>query len=122
TALRRTRVGALPIDHAQDLPEPDDDAAPVQVLDLTAACTAVFEVLHLPEPAARALRYGQYICRPPFGSDGSGSGPPAAEPATDPADSPRAAPVAAMHPDGHVVALVEPRGEQLKPVLVLDPA
>ncbi|MGC0273568.1 tRNA pseudouridine(55) synthase TruB [Pseudactinotalea sp. Z1739] len=106
-ALRRTRVGGFSLAQAQELPSPDDEGGHhLQVQDLTAACSAVFDVLALPEPEARALRYGQAIDRPAPGA------PEVAQ----------ALPLAAMHPDGHVVALVQPHGERLKPVLVLDPA
>lgn len=119
TRLRRSRVGPFTIDQAQPLPEPDDEAAPVQVRDLTAVCSAVFDVLHLPEPAARALRYGQFIDAP--GPDGERAAGAATATGAAPAAA-TGAPRAAMHPDGHVVALVEDRGRRLKPVLVLDPA
>ena len=95
------------------------EASPVQVRDLTAVCSAVFDVLHLPEPAARALRCGQFIDAP--GPDGERAAGAATATGAAPAAA-TGAPRAAMHPDGHVVALVEDRGRRLKPVLVLDPA
>lgn len=102
TALRRTHVGPFTLDGAADLAalgEAHERGEPVGLLSLTAATRAVFPVRELDEAGARALRYGQRITA--SGTDG---------------------PVAALSPEGTVVALVEDRGDHARPVLVLDPA
>lgn len=102
TALRRTHVGPFGLDGAADLAalgEAHERGAPVALLSLTEAARAVFPVRELDEAGARTLRYGQRITA--TGADG---------------------PVAALSPEGTVVALVEDRGDHARPVLVLDPA
>lgn len=102
TALRRTRVGGYGLDVARTLDAlaavPDDVA--VDVLPLAAAARATFPVRELTEAEARALSYGQGV---PVG------------------DAPEG-PVAALGPDGALVAVVSRRGPQLRPEIVLTPA
>ncbi len=105
TALRRTRVGGFGLDVARTLDalaaEPED--APLPVLPLTDAARAAFVVRELTEPEARALSYGQGIA------------------CDDVAGTP-AAPVAAVAPDGTLVALLADRDGKARPVLVLAAA
>ncbi len=102
TALRRTRVGGFGLDAARTLDElaatPDDEA--LTVLPSGAAARGVLPVRELDERDARALSYGQGI---------------------DVADEPEG-PVAALGPDGDLVAVVERRGGRLRPVVVFAPA
>ncbi|GIG38474.1 tRNA pseudouridine synthase B [Cellulomonas phragmiteti] len=102
TALRRSRVGGFGLAQARTLDElaatPDDVA--VTVLPLAEAARAVLPVRELSEAEARALSYGQGI-DPVGGSAG---------------------PVAAVGPDGVLVAVVEARGARLRPTVVFAPA
>ena len=103
TALRRTRVGGYPIAAARSLAElealPDD--VPLDVLPLAAAARATFPVRDLTDSEARALSYGNSI-------DAGEPGP--------------SEPVAAIAHDGTLIALLETRGPQARPVLVFAPA
>ncbi|MBD8060796.1 tRNA pseudouridine(55) synthase TruB [Oceanitalea stevensii] len=102
TALRRTYVGPFALDGAADLDTLGAEHAegrPVQLLSTTEACRAAFDLRELSDSETTAVRYGQRV-------DATG----------------RPGPVAALAPDGHVVALLEDRGAQARPVLVLDPA
>lgn len=103
TALRRTRVGGFGLDAARTLEElaaePED--APLAVLPLADAARATFPVRELSEAEARALSYGQSLVPVAGGPDGT---------------------VAAVAPDGTLVALVEERGPRVRPVLVFAPA
>ncbi|AEE45670.1 tRNA pseudouridine(55) synthase TruB [Cellulomonas fimi] len=103
TALRRTRVGGFGLDVARTLEqlaaEPED--APLPVLPLSDAARATFPVRDLAEPEVRALSYGQALA---------------------PVDGGPAGTVAAIAPDGTLVALVEDRGGRVRPVLVFAPA
>ncbi|UZN04872.1 tRNA pseudouridine(55) synthase TruB [Cellulomonas sp. S1-8] len=102
TALRRTRVGGFGIAQARTLDDlattPDDEAVTVQ--PLAAAARSVLPVRELTEADARALSYGQGVV---------------------PADEPDG-PVAALGPDGGLVAVVERRGPLLRPAVVFAPA
>ncbi|GEL45571.1 tRNA pseudouridine synthase B [Cellulomonas hominis] len=103
TALRRTRVGGYGLDVARTLDaleaEPAD--APLPTLPLADAARATFPVRELTEAEARALSYGQRI---PAGGAGAG------------------VTVAAVAPDGALVALLEDRGPHARPVLVFAAA
>ncbi|MGW6132111.1 tRNA pseudouridine(55) synthase TruB [Cellulomonas sp. NPDC055163] len=110
TALRRTRVGGYDLAGARTLDEllawPED--VPLDVLPLADAARAIFPVRELTAQEAAALSYGKRI---------------AAHPETGGPDEPRAAgPVAAISPEGTLVALLEERGEHAAPVLVFAPA
>ena len=102
TALRRTRVGGFGLDRARTLDElaalPQDEA--VDVLLPADAARAVLPARDLTEPEARALSYGQGV-----DAVDEGSGP-----------------VAAVSPDGTLVAVVERRGDRLRPAVVFAPA
>ncbi|AEG43990.1 tRNA pseudouridine(55) synthase TruB [Isoptericola variabilis] len=106
TALRRTRVGGYGLDQARTLAELEAQAdadGVLATLPLADAARALFPVRDLTEAEARALGYGQWLA--PSGTAGT---------------------VAAVGPDGTLVALLEDarrRGEDLaRPVLVLAPA
>ncbi|GAA1728006.1 tRNA pseudouridine(55) synthase TruB [Isoptericola hypogeus] len=106
TALRRTRVGGYRLDAARTLDELEAQAdadGVLATLPLADAARATFPVRDLSADEARALGYGQWVA--PSGTAGT---------------------VAAIGPDGVLVALLEDtrrRGEALaKPVLVLAPA
>ena len=102
TALRRTQVGPFGLGDAQELTAltaNHDSGGPIALRSLTEASRVTFPVRDLDDRETTAIRYGQRI-----------------------AASGQQAVVAAMAPDGHVVALLEDRGEQARPVLVLDPA
>ncbi|MEE6296461.1 tRNA pseudouridine(55) synthase TruB [Georgenia wangjunii] len=103
TALRRTRVGPFAIEGAADVEALGDAHArgePVALVGLSEAARAVLPVRDLTTAEAGELRYGRAIP-----SAGTGD-----------------VVVAAMAPDGAVVALVADRGGRTRPVLVLDPA
>lgn len=106
TALRRTRVGGYDLAGARTLEQLEAQAdadGVLATLPLADAARATFPVRDLTEDEARALGYGQWV--PESGERGT---------------------VAAIGPDGALVALLEDtrrRGEALaKPVLVLAPA
>lgn len=100
TMLRRTRVGGYRIEGARTLDElsawPMD--VPVDTLPLADAARATFPVRALTADEARALGHGQRIA--PSGVDGPERT------------------VAAVGPAGELVALIEDRGPQARPVLV----
>lgn len=102
TALRRSRVGGFGLAQARTLDElaatPEDRA--VTVLSPVDAARAVLPARELDEREARALSYGQGI-----DADGEPDGP-----------------VAAVGPDGVLVAVVERRGPRLRPAVVFAPA
>ncbi|ROS77145.1 tRNA pseudouridine synthase B [Cellulomonas sp. PhB143] len=106
TALRRTRVGGYRLDAArtlEGLEEQADADGVLATLPPAEAARATFAVRDLTEAEARALSYGQWVA--PTGASGA---------------------VAAIGPDGTLVALLEDavrRGQPLaRPVLVLAPA
>ncbi|MFB9956713.1 tRNA pseudouridine(55) synthase TruB [Cellulomonas denverensis] len=100
TMLRRTRVGGYPVESARTLDEleawPMD--RPLDTLPLADAARATFPVRELTGPEAVALGHGQRIA--PSGVDGAERT------------------VAAIGPGGDLVALIEDRGPQARPVLV----
>lgn len=106
TALRRTRVGGYDLAGARTLEEllawPED--VPLEVLALADAARATFPVRELTGEEAAALSYGKRIAAlgPGGASDGGA--------------------VAAIAPDGTLVALLEERGNHAAPVLVFAPA
>lgn len=103
TMLRRSRVGGFRLPEARTLAEleacPADVPAPT--LPLADAARATFPVRNLTEAEARALGHGQRI------TAGRVDGPDRT--------------VAAIAPDGTLIALLEDRGPHAKPVLVLTP-
>jgi tRNA pseudouridine55 synthase len=103
TALRRTRVGGYGLDTARTLDELADVApdVPIDVVSLADSARATFPVRELTPEESVALSYGQRLS-----ASGEVSG----------------GPVAAIAPDGRLVALVETRGGAVRPVLVFAPA
>lgn len=108
TALRRTRVGPFTVDAARTVARLGDEVAArahdpeptaLAVMGLTEAATACFPVRSLTADEARAVAVGKFLDA--TGGDGV---------------------VAAVAPDGEVVALLQDRSGRARPVLVLAPA
>jgi tRNA pseudouridine55 synthase len=97
SALRRTRVGGYGLDVAVDLERLESDGVPSHLLGMADAARATFPVWDLDAEQARRLAHGQRL---PEGQLPAGT-------------------VAALSPDGHLVALVEQRSGAVRPVLVL---
>jgi len=95
TMLRRTRVGPYPLSAARGL---DELAAQFQVIPLAQAAAAAFPVRPLTEAETRSLSHGASL-------DAAGT----------------AGPVAALAPDGTLVALVEERAGRARPLAVFVP-
>ncbi|WP_028047008.1 tRNA pseudouridine(55) synthase TruB [Cellulomonas sp. URHE0023] len=103
TALRRTRVGGYGLDVARTLDElaevgPD---VSIDVVSLADSARATFPVRDLTAEESVALSHGQRLSAAGETTDGT---------------------VAAIAPDGRLVALVETRGGAVRPVLVFAPA
>ncbi|HET8614397.1 MAG TPA: tRNA pseudouridine(55) synthase TruB [Actinomycetales bacterium] len=94
TALRRTRVGPYGLEAARSL---DVLARQLAVLPLADAASAIFPVRRLDAAEAATLRFGQRVT-----ASGLGDGP-----------------VAALGPDGDLVALLEDRAGQARSLLVV---
>lgn len=109
TALRRTRVGGLTLADARtldDLAEIVDNGAKVPLIALPAAASAVLPSLTVTETQVTALGYGQAIELA----------------ATDlPADAGEG-PVAALAPNGALVAVIERKRRDWRPAVVFQPA
>jgi tRNA pseudouridine55 synthase len=103
TALRRTRVGGLTLDDAVTLDRLEEDPAgpAAYLVDLASAARAALAVRELTEPEARSLGYGQRIASAVPGRD---------------------EPVAALGPDGTLVAVLDESGETARAHVVLAPA
>ena len=107
TALRRTRVGGLSLEHAHTLDElsalresgGEDALLPLTPLEQAAAAALVTR--ELTEPEARALGYGQRI---------------------DSASPGRTEPVAALGPDGSLVAVLDESRGTARAHVVFAPA
>ncbi|SDQ76935.1 tRNA pseudouridine(55) synthase TruB [Quadrisphaera sp. DSM 44207] len=111
TALRRTRVGSFGLDAAADLRRLEADGVAASLLALPDAARAAFPVWDVDAGQARRLAHGQRLPAEalPDGAPGGGQEP--------------SGPVAAISPDGRLVALVERTGGAVRPVLVLaEPA
>ena len=104
-ALRRTRVGGYDLAGARTLDElaRTADDVPLEVMPLADAARATFPVLEVTPDQERALGYGQSVDGWP----------------TSLADE--SATVAAIGPDGSLVALLAHRAGRARPVLVLAP-
>lgn len=113
TQLRRTRVGPFEVSGTPTLEDleaesgsEDPDAGsvppPLRLATMTEVATALFPVRALTETETAAVRVGQHV--------------------TAGIEATVAGPVAAVAPDGHLVALLVRRDERAKPELVLDPA
>jgi tRNA pseudouridine55 synthase len=98
TALRRTRVGPYGLDRTSTLEQLEASFALLPAAD---AARAAFPVRELTEDEATALSHGKRL--PATGQGGDG-------------------PVAALAPDGTLVALLTETGGSARPVLVLAPA
>src|SRR5262245_4774656 len=96
TMLRRTRVGPYGLGQASGL---DELAAGLRVIPLAEAAAAAFPVRPLTEAEARSLSHGASL-------NPAGAGP---------------GPVAALGPDGTLVALVEERDGRARPLAVFVP-
>ncbi|MFX0537666.1 tRNA pseudouridine(55) synthase TruB [Ornithinimicrobium sp. Y1847] len=101
TALRRTRVGEVGLEHAATLEQIETTGAAAYLIPLADAARAALPARELTEPQARALGYGQRIA--------------SAEPG-------RGEPVAAFGPDGTLVAVLDESREQARSLVVLAPA
>lgn len=103
TALRRTRVGAFRLDDAHSLEELGalDGPEAVPVTPLAQAARAQFAVRELTEEQARTIGYGQRV---------------------DSAEPGRAEPVAALAPDGTLVAMLDESGAKARSHVVFAPA
>lgn len=97
TALRRTRVGPFTLDDVRTL---DQMGEGLSLLDLTVVARRCFPVRTLDAHEVTAVRNGRAIA--PGG--------------------PGESPVAALTPEGRVVALLDDSRGTARPVLVLDPA
>ncbi len=103
TALRRTRVGGFTLDEARTLESLGSLAEagePLPVVDLATAAARVMPSRTLAEEEARALGFGQRV--------------PSAEPGRDP--------VAALAPDGTLVAVLDESRALARPHVVFAPA
>ena len=109
TALRRTRVGGLTLADARTLDELGalvDDGAKVPLIPLAAAASAVLPHITVTQAHVTALGYGQAIELA----------------ATDlPADAGEG-PVAALSPEGALVAVIERKRRDWRPAVVFQPA
>lgn len=106
TVLRRTQVGPYGIEQASTLEELADN---LRLLGIDEAARALFPVRELDAAEALDLSHGRRI--------GVQETPAAADPDLDR----ESRPVAAFAPDGGLVALLEHRGNEAKPVLVFAP-
>lgn len=100
-ALRRTRVGAFELDAAHTLASLSDVAPEALPITPLAACAAAFATRHLSESEARAIGFGQRV--------------PSALPG-------RREPVAALGPDGRLVAMLDESGPAARTHVVFAPA
>ena len=109
TALRRTRVGGLTLADSRtldDLAEIVEGGAKVPLVALPAAASAVLPATTVTQPQVTALGYGQAI---------------ELAPADLPADAGEG-PVAALAPDGALVAIIERKRRDWRPAVVFQPA
>jgi len=98
TALRRTRVGRFRVEEAHDFTAlVEAQGAPVPIIPLGAAARAAFPVRLLGADEVRAVGFGQRI--------------PSAEPG-------REEPVAALAPDGDLVAMLDESGPRARSLVV----
>ena len=114
TALRRTRVGALTLEHAATLEQLADEVAagrPLPVTTLEEAAEGLFPVRRLTAAEAEDVAHGRRV------------GPSHGDPAEGPLDNDTV--TAGFAPDGRLVGLLGDRGNRgertAKPVLVFLP-
>ncbi|WP_062203035.1 tRNA pseudouridine(55) synthase TruB [Demequina salsinemoris] len=104
TALRRTRIGRIPLTEARTLEELSalvDTGEPLPLLPLGPAAAATLPPVSISDDDARALGYGQWI-ESDAGSEGEH--------------------LALLDARGELIALGERRGGKIKPVVVMRPA
>lgn len=107
TALRRTRVGGLTLDHSHTLDglsarrEADGDDAEMPMTPLAEAARAALSAREISTEQARSLGFGQRI--------------PSAEPG-------REEPVAAFDPEGHLIAVLDESRTTSRALVVFAPA
>jgi tRNA pseudouridine55 synthase len=102
TALRRTRVGGFTLGHSHPLAELEARAGePMPVVPLAEAARASLEVRRLTADEARRVGFGQRIPSDPPGRPG---------------------PVAALAPDGSLVAVLDESGPTTRALAVLTPS
>lgn len=100
-ALRRTRIGDVRLDRAVTLAELEVGGVPAHLVHLADAARVALPTRELTEAEARALGYGQRI----------GSARPG-----------RTGPVAALGPDGRLVAVLDETGTRARSLVVLAPS
>jgi tRNA pseudouridine55 synthase len=101
-ALRRTRVGGIGVEHAFPLTALEArQGEPMPVIPLGEAARAAFPVRELTEAQARTIGFGQRL--------------PSAVPG-------RSEPVAAMAPDGTLVAILDESGPTARSLVVFAPS
>ena len=108
TMLRRTRVGAYDLGEASGL---DELAAGLRVIPLAAAAAAAFPVRSLTEAEADSLSHGVSLA-------GAGTGIGAGAETGAGAGT---GPVAALAPDGTLIALIEEHDGRARPLAVFVP-
>jgi tRNA pseudouridine55 synthase len=108
TALRRTAVGPFDVARTRTLEQLAEDLV---VLPLAEAAALAMPVRHLTDEEAVALGYGRAL---PVTSDASGE--------TLPDQAGLSGPVAAIAPDGELVAVLVERDGKARPEVVLRPA
>ncbi|MDN4473606.1 tRNA pseudouridine(55) synthase TruB [Demequina zhanjiangensis] len=104
TALRRTRVGSIPVTDAATLDALSalvEEGEPLPLLPLGASAAATLTSATVGEDDARALGYGQWV-EATVGDDGEH--------------------LALLDASGDLVAIGERRGGKVKPVVVMKPA
>ena len=97
TVLRRTRVGVFGLDVARSL---DSLEQQLVIMPLGQAVADSFPRLDVDEDIARLVRHGGAV----------------------PVDQPGPGPIGVFDPSGRVLALMESRGSQLRPLVVFAPA
>jgi tRNA pseudouridine55 synthase len=108
TALRRTAVGPFSLAQAATLEELANE---LRMVGLDDAARLLFRCRELDAEEAASISHGRRIA-----ADPSPAGPAPADVAA------AVGPVAAFAPDGRLIALLENRGAEAKPLLVFAPA
>lgn len=109
-ALRRTRVGPYRIESARTL---DELARTFEVTPLAQAAAAAFASVSLPAGQARQVSHGARLPASVLNEAAGAAGRQASRL--------RPGPVAAFGPDGTLLALLEERGGELRPLAVFVP-
>lgn len=119
TALRRTRVGGFDISEARTLDHYGsvvDAGETLPRISLTDAACAVLPVVVVTDAQAAALSYGNFIDDPRTSGAGEAAAPVVVAGAT------AVAVANAGTPGAQAIAVVERRGQRLKPTVVFAPA